>query len=361
MKQALTALVLAATTTTAMAQANGDIIFSDNLTDSIYRLDGFNSSTQLMSFAPGTDFRLGGLINVGGTFYVANGPSIDSTTPPAEIRRLNDLFGGAATSTVIGSGSPLYNPIGLAWDKTNRQILSINNPNVDPITPGYVDGVAGLNIDTLNNAIVYQQPTTRPGGGAPGFAQFEDGVRIIKDPLSDSFYVVDSAGGAFGGGTLGDGGPRGSALWRLTISAGNVGNMELIVDGTDTATTGLADKIGAMRGVTAVGSSVFVTDSETDSIYRFDVDAFGDFSAATLVLADPGFTAPQEMVYNRYTDKLVFSDATAQRIYQMDLDGSNLELLMEGVNARGIAIVPTPATAALLGLGGLVATRRRRG
>jgi len=353
------AIVLACSVGAALGQTDGDIVFTDEVTDAIYRLDGFNTSTQLISFAPDNEFRLGGLINIGGTFYVANGPSVSSTTPPAELRRLNDLF-GASSSTVLASGNPLYNPIGLAWDKANGQILSVNNPTDASPPVGFVEGIVGLSLDTLATSAVYSQLPIRPGGGAPGFAQYEDGIRIVADPFSDDFFVVDGSGGAFGGGTLGDGGPRGSAIWRLSIDGANAGSLELVMDGTDTAFTGLAEKIGFMRGVAAVGDRLFITDAETDAIYRVDLDGSGDFLAATEILSDPAFTAPQEIVFNRYTDKLVFSDATAQRIYQMNLDGSGLELLMEGVNARGIAIVPTPASAALLGLGGLVATRRRR-
>ena len=73
-----------------------------------------------------------------------------------------------------------------------------------------------------------------------------------------------------------------------------------------------------------------------------------------------GFDGAQDIVYNQYTGKLVFSDFVQQRIYQMNLDGSGLEVLAEGVNARGLTVVPAPGS--LLALGGcmLASYRRRR-
>lgn len=348
MKMSIFAIALCGLAGGAVAQVDGTIVYTDEVTDAVYQLDGVNTSTQLISFAPDNEFRLGGLLNVGGTFYVSNGPSVTSTTPSAEIRRLDNLFGGGATSTVLSSGAPLFNPIGLAWDATNGQILAANNPTAMPIPTGYVRGITGLNLTTLASDVIAEAVNPIQNG------EFSRPIRLAKEANRDSFVIADGEGSLFNGPNT-----QGSVLWRMSDVTSNSANIDVLVDLGDTSVTGLGVVLEEIRGVTSVGNSLFITEAvSTDAIYRVDLDVNGDFQSITQIAS--GFQAAQEIVHNRYTDKLVFSDALAQRVYQMDLDGSNLEVLMEGVNARGIAIVPTPASAALLGLGGLVATRRRR-
>lgn len=350
MKKAMTCLAAIGIAGTAMAQVDGDIVFTDNLTDSIRWIDGANSSAGLVTYAPDSDFRLGGLIRVGGSYFVANGPSSNDVVPPSQILRVDDLFGSPVTTT-LASGQPLANPIGLAYDAANNQILAANNIS-GGAPAGYIRGIAGLDLGTN----VVSEIAAATGPGAVGTNEFSLPIRITKEQTRDSFVVSDASGSAFSGSeTL-----RGSALWRLSDVTSNSSNLDLIVDLGDTSVTGLSTGLDEIRGVVSVGNSLFITEARSaDAIFRVDLDGNGDFVSITEIAS--GFDAAQEIVYNQYTNKLVFSDSIAQTIYQMDLNGDNLEALLTGVNARGIAIVPTPGGVALLGLGGLLAARRRRG
>lgn len=349
----LCAMIAAAglVSTGAAAQQNGDIIFTDELTDTVRIIDGANSSSALISFAPDNEFRLGGLINANGQWYVANGPSVQQTTPDAQILRLNNLF-GASSSTLLYGGDPLFNPIGLAFDSSKNQILAVNNPGVSQTPPGFIQGVTGLNLTNNNLTTLVSSP------GAPGSLgvnTLTSPSRIVADPFSNDFFIIDSNGGAFQGTST----VRSAAIWRLSIDANNVGSLSVVVDFGDTATTGIA-AIDNTRGILAIGSDLFITEVGTDAIYKISLDGSGNFSSASTFLSGVGLDGPQEIVYNQFTDKIVFSDAGTQSIYQVNTDGTGFETLLTGVNARGIGIVPAPAGAAVLAMGAFAGTRRRR-
>lgn len=340
--------VVAACGGVASAQAAGDIVFTDEYTDTVYLLDAPNSATGLISFAPDADFRLGGIINIGGTFYLANGPSVGTNTPAAQLLRLNNLFGGAATSTVLYSGDPLWNPTGLAYDASTNSLLAANDPGAINVPPTSTNGITALNLGTN---VLTTLVTSDGNIGGPGATALTNPIRVTADANSGDFFVVDRNGGAYPGSST----IRSSVIYRMDSG----GSLSVVVDLGDTGLTGLGLIEGA-RGAVSVGNSLFVTDDSTDAVYKITLDGFGNYAGISTLISGMGLLTPQEIVYNQYTDKLVFGDSGTNEIYQINLDGTGFETIMTGVNARGIAIVPTPAGVAMLGLGALAATRRRR-
>jgi hypothetical protein len=130
---------------------------------------------------------------------------------------------------------------------------------------------------------------------------------------------------------------------------------------------GTATSFGPLTFVAGITSTtggdgltdLFVTDTFTDSIYRVDLDANGDFVSADLIL--DGLDDPQTIEFNPFRNSLIFHELGAMTISEVGLDGSGLTVLETGVvSARGIYIIPAPGAVALFGLGGLAAMRRRR-
>ena len=143
---------------------------------------------------------------------------------------------------------------------------------------------------------------------------------------------------------------------------------ELIVDLGNTAVTGLSEALGQPNSVETVPglNAVFVTANDFVNdigfIYRVDLDNQGDFAGITEVLSGQFF--PGDLTYNKFTGKFLFGDrrvSTGGNIYEVNIDGTGLNSILNGFIPGGIdVVVPAPGSLALLGLGGLVAARRRR-
>lgn len=333
----------------AMAQAPGDILFTDEQARSIRLIPTVGVPSTLHTFADPTT-RLAGITQGGdGEWYVANGPFPVGNPSASSIIRVANLF-TAPSPSIYNSGDPLQNPHGLVYDAPRNRFLAVNNP-IQPMTQPELPGILAVTNSSMN--FVFSGP---PFGAPP--PAFRNGTYMVADPNSPNDYIVMAEnGGMFNPGTP-DG--EASTMWRLSINPGTGnGTMTLIKDFSTTPYGVLANS----RGITAIPGTrdFFITDVIKDAVYKVTLDNAGLFSSITEV--QTGLNGVESIIFNPYTNKLVLDvsdDLVNPTIRQMNLDGSGLVTLTTG-HARGFAIVPTPASAAtLLGAIGLLAARRRR-
>ncbi len=389
---------LLASASSAFAQANGDLVFTDisvpnpgnPLSTQFVKWwqSGPNSVANIFSYANAVDpngsparptVRLSDLtFGPNGSIFVGNGPNQSpGAATIGEIYRVDNPFGGAASSTTVASGGGVVqNPIGLQYDTASQRLLYINNPTVGVgQNPGTYAVDAG---GTVTRLIGYSNdPQPRPGVAEPAY--------ITPSPSGDgSYYIVSSNGGKYQ--VQQSGGPFGnlpanqnisSTVSRLTFpvaATANSGTSVITLDFADvgpviplaplygTNPTGngtLAQVLTDVRGITsAPGNNLFVTDNLTGGIYRITLDNVGNYSAIAPIIT--GLQSPEAITYDAYSNTLVFSQIGTRTINRINLDGTGLSTVVTDVHVRGIRVVPTPAGAAVIGLGGLVALRRRR-
>lgn len=347
-KHATTIVAIAGLATSALG-ADGDIVFTNQTDDTIKFLSGGSIST-LVSFADPTT-RLAGITRASnGRWYVANGP-IPPTESSASIYEIDDIFSAAPNVSVLASGNPSQNPIALRWDKNRNVLLSINNPGFHPPL-GYLDGVLAYGLDgTTTNVWTEPDPASRP--------HYYDGVWMTKiADGSDDYLVVAQNGGAFGG----PGNAWSATMWRLSIDGALNGSMSLLADLGDAAALGISEGIFDSRGLTTTNTGrMFMTSKDNGKVYEIDLS--GGFAITEVA---SGIDYVTRVEFNRYTNALVLVQqhvpAGVGIISQINLDGSGYTVLTAdaGVSPRDVYIIPSPSALALMGIGGLVASRRRR-
>ncbi len=294
---------------------------------------------------------LAGIVQVGGSFYFNDGAANFDPALTSGLFRLDGAFGTPSISPVA-TGMPIENPIGLQWDAGRGNFITVNNP-FSPIG-GSVDGILGI---TPGGTVttVFEQDLSIPR------PRYQGASRLAADPTSSSYLVTspNGSGAVVGSGELGNG----SALFRMNIDGSLSGTQELVVDLADTAVTGLAEPLLDTAGITVNPTSglVYLTDRNQGAIYEMALDGSGAFDSIRMII--DGLNGPEEIQYDPFNDRLVFDENFGSglgRISQVELDGSGLEMLVDGVDTRGIVVVPAPASLSLLALGGLAAVRRRR-
>ncbi|MEQ8318419.1 MAG: PEP-CTERM sorting domain-containing protein [Phycisphaerales bacterium] len=293
---------------------------------------------------------LAGIVQVGSSFYFNDGAANFDPTLTSGLFRLDDAF-GTPSITPIATGLPIENPIGLQWDAGLNNFITVNNP----FSPGSgsVDGVLGITPGgTVSTVFTEDLSLPRP--------RYQAGARLAQE--SSGSYLIPSLNGSaavVGTGELGNG----SALFRLDVDGSLSGTANLVVDLADTSVTGLADPLLDTAGIAINPNTglVYLTDRNAGAIYEMTLDGTGAFDSIRVLI--DGLTEPEEIQYDPFNDRLVFDENFAGdlgRISQVELDGSGVTVLIDDVDTRGIVIIPAPASLALLGLGGLAATRRRR-
>ncbi len=345
---------------TAAARPNGDIIYTDQFTDEVKLFSGGSSST-LWSFGPSNDVRLADVKwGPNGNLYVADGPNPPIPNPShARVYVISNPLGGASASTLT-SADPLQNPIGMAYHPNSGNFITINNPGAPSgLSQPRADGIVAVNAFTGVQTQSYLQSSTLGTG-------FRAGCYVVRESLSVSgndFLVACDNGGSFQSATPD---ASGSTLWRATIDPGTLQATLTQVYDFSNAPGGTLARI---NGITHVPGTrdYYVTDRQADGVFKVTLDALGNFQSITQLAIAGLVNEPETIAYNPYTNKLVLdvrneydNGGGAPQLVQFELDGSNYQVLEVGVHARGIEFVPAPGAAALLGLGGLVAMRRRR-
>lgn len=368
--------------TTAMAQSPGDIVYTDvgptGAGAYVPRIRawfaGSATTGTLLTFPSDngnpnqavtrlSDIRM----DPQGNFYVGNGP-VQQPVTVANIQKIQNLFTAPAVS-VFTSSNPTINPLGMAWDTRTNSLLYANNTNmvgtVYQATDGGINAVgAGGGAPTR----IWNQGITSGGGltlPTPVHAQF-----LERSPFAgnDDYYVVFSSGGEslISQGTLPPNQNWSSQIYRMSFNNISPGSATLtqIVDfhGPGFNTFPGVPLLTDVRGIAVKPGtqSLFVTDNFTKAIYEVLLDGAGDYAGLNLIYQMGANSAPEVIRYDPFTDTLVYSDLGLGTINRVSLNGLSHTVLDTDVYVRGIEIVPTPAALALLGLGGLVAARRRR-
>jgi hypothetical protein len=338
------------------------VVYTDQISDTIgavthtgatstlvdFRSFQSDAATRLAWLTPGPD----------GALYVANAPFPVSNPSSAAIYRVGNIWGTPSVS-VFASSDPIQNPVGITYDAARSQFLTLNNA-AGPIAQGGFDGVLGLaNPSGAKNVLFTEGPNTGPR------PRYEAGHHVIPDTTTGNFIISCVNGGSF---APVNSDPDGSTLWYFNAASNTVSllaDLSFSLPGGESITfaTGMAMANG--------DNDLFVSNSRPNAgegaIYRvIRDDVSGAVTGVNLVLG--GLTQPEQLLYNPYNGKLIVNErgnydgATpgVARIFEMNLDGTNVTTLATGMHARGLYVVPAPGSLALLGLGTLIATRRRR-
>ena len=366
MKKALVLAIVAGAASVAAAQQLGyTVVYTDQISDSIGKIESVGVTNTLVNF--GASDRLAWLFQgPNSDWYVANGPSPVGNPSDSKIQRVTGLFSGAATVTTLASNDPLQNPVGIIYDSASNDIITLQNP-AGPVAQGKRDGISRVNFNTGAVTMVYDEPsiftTPRP--------RYEAGHHIVRDNTAGSSnYIISCVnGGVFTAGTNTD--PDASTLWYFDASTNTP---TLLADLSGSLAGG--GSITRLTGITAIAgdNDLFAADTllpnGAGAIYRIvRDDVTGAVTAVNLVLG--GLTQPEQLLYNPYNNTILVGErgnydgisgdpAQTARIFEMNLDGSNVRTLATGVFARGLAVIPAPGTLAMVGLAGLAAARRRR-
>jgi hypothetical protein len=345
-------LAILAGAAAASAASAQKILMTEFGTDSIYRLNLDGSIDNLYTFSDPDNTRLACITRgPDGAFYVANGPTPINDPSQSNIFRLTGLLGGVPNATVFAQSDPLQNPVGLVYDAPTNNFLAANNP-VGAMSQQPFAGIVGIDATTGALTEVYQQPADNDP--APAYRR---GIRLVGDQTTPGTYLVTSVnGGTYDTGDPGDEN-HGSTLWRLTVDNTLNGTVDLVAD-MSTFNTG--SPITRMRGLTfGPEGELYVTDAGTDAIYRIDFSGSA-VDTITQIFALPAGSGALDIIYQPSSDSLVFSAEDAAELWRVGRDGSGATLLASNFEARGFYLIPAPGAAALLGLAGLAAARRRR-
>jgi len=350
--------LLVVTTLAGSAYAGlGDIVFTDEFTDSVMLLadpGGANTVSNLYTFTGvGADFRPGDIIALpGGDYIVANNPLPVLDPSTASIERVTDLFGSPSHWTVTSS-DPVQYPLRMQYDSGIGQVIAVNNPGSDFNLPNRFEGILGVDPDTGTVSELYSNPIP-PQDPRP---RYQAGSGMWPDPFSGLYFHMSNNGGEYFTGDPGDEN-QGSQIYMFDPVAGTVDlaiDLSFVIPGTPITRPG---GIVALPGDTPGWRDVYLADLETDSIYKIRFDDNLDYVDISVVL--DGLENPSSLDFNPFTNKLVWASPLEDRIEQANLDGTGWEILATGIKARGFEFIPAPSTIALLGLGGLISSRRRR-
>jgi len=252
--------------------------------------------------------------------------------------------------------------VGIIYDAPRSQFIAVSNPQGN-IAQGPRDGVFGVSYPSGSVTELYSEPTIF---GTPR-PRYEAGHHIVQDSLSGR-YIISCVNGGSSAPVNSD--PDASTLWYFDAATNNV---SLLADLSGVLPGGMS--ITRLTGMATIpgDNDLFVADTQLGigqgGIYRINRDdVSGMVTSVALVLG--GLTQPEQLLYNPYSGKLIvneranfsgeFGPAGTPRIFECDLNGSNVVTLATGMHARGLYVVPAPGSLALLGLGGLLAGRRRR-
>lgn len=298
------------------------------------------------------------IFEVNGRWYLSDGPFPPENPLTGRIWQIDDLFGAPVMTELSGpstAGNVLSRPLGITWDTARNQLLVINNPGSDAFPPmPRVEGIIGIDPNTGAQSLLFDETAaiandpTRPRYQSPG--------RIVADPQGnlDRFFVASTNGGTLNGNL------ETSTIQRMDYDAINGEFIATtVLDFGDTSQTGLAMPIQGVATITAApgGNRLWLGSAADQAIFEVLLDGAGNVASVTTLIS--GISPNSDIEYDIFNDALVFGEG-GNRLVRYNLASGTLDTLATDVFVRGVWIIPAPSTLALLGLGGLVATRRRR-
>jgi len=298
------------------------------------------------------------IFEVNGRWYLSDGPFPPESPLTGRIWQIDDLFGAPVISELSGpgtAGNVLSRPLGITWDQARNQLLVVNNPGSDAFPPmPRVEGLIGINPNTGAQTLLFDETAaiandpTRPRYQSPG--------RIVADPQGDldRFYVASTNGGTLNGNL------ETSTIQRMDFDAGaGEFTATTVLDFGDTGQTGLAGPIAGVATITAApgGDRLWLGSAAAQAIFEVVLDGAGNVASVSTLIS--GISPNSDIEYDIFNDALVFGEG-GNRLVRYNLGSGTLDTLAENVFVRGVWVIPAPSALALLGLGGLVASRRRR-
>ncbi len=368
--------------TSAIAQNAGDILFTSHgfqrsggtLPDFIGLIDIGSLTSSNLYQVPNSvsDSRLSGIGRTGSGDFVFGNQPFPGLPGAGSTFRVNNLFSGTGTLNPLSSGGAADSPQEFAYHGPSNSMIVVNNPagNAPPTNP--TDGISAVNLATGVTTQLFAEPLSGPE------PRYNAGVDIVADPSrAGSYYVLTFNRGVDGG--FSDEAP--STLHRLTV------NNDLTSVSVDLIQDFSASVVGAANAITRATSIAIdpttgdVLVSANDGlaerkIVKVDIDGAGN-SAGVSLFADIGAYQStlsiggggvEEIEWDPFNNRwLLVEDIVApnspSRITTLGADGSiaGYGVLFDGGFAiRDIEVVPTPGAVGVLGLAGLMASRRRR-
>lgn len=361
MKIGMAILALVGAVGTASAANIGDIIYTDLTHNDVALVPGLGGSVStLIDFAGSlgsNGTRMGGIVQVGNNFYVANGPVGIPNPSDSAIWEISGLLSGTPTVANFAFGDPVQNPTDIEYDAQADALVWIQNP-FGPVAQGAQDGIYGQKFSGGGVVQGFAEPAVT--GATP---RYEAGTYMTRNPIGSGYYNVALNGGFLPSGpNPASDNVSPSTLWKTTIDPNTLtASLTLAFDFGS-----LATDLTQVRGITAIPGqqALYVTEWLEGKVYRVDLNANGDVLGLAEIAS--GFDHPEAIEWNPITNKLVISEEANknvpnQKISQINVDGSGYQVLVAQTHARGFAfVVPTPGAASLAGLAGLVVLRRRR-
>lgn len=363
-KSMIAVLAVAGLAVSAQAAAVGNIVFTSKTNDAVMYYNNGTVST-LVSFAD-PDVRLAEIMRAPtGDYYVGSGPfPVDINNNKSAIYKIDNVFAALPTVSTVKQGFDMANPNGMVWYNGQSTVLYANNAQSEYGNDTQVyRGIRALNVNTSADTGSYQQSGT-------SFPTVRTANDILQNPYAtaNDFYVVAINGG---NNDFSSADAAYSTIWNYNVDpTTKVGTPSLMVNLGDTGVTGLNGPLTFVRHATVKASSneMFVVnaalniqDQTRNGIFKITLNNDGSFGGIQMIFQDlVNALRPDNIEYNPYTDKVVFSDEPSGNIYQINPDGTGFELVASNVGARGFYFVPAPGSLALVGLAGLAAARRRR-
>lgn len=343
----------------AVAQPNGSYVFTSD-DDNIYYLpSGGGTPTSVATFSPAHRL-LGIAVGPNNRLFVGNGPipvmqPVNTTTM---VYTVDNWFAGPAVIAPLQNGDPLQNPNHHIYHAPYNGLVVVNNPGTQEPMPNRSEGIFHVNAGTGATTLMYaEQPF-----GTPYPYYNAGGVISTWQGNPDRFFVT----AVEGSGTISPGHTsRTSSIHRLDVNPGTLAATEsLVIDLGDTNATGLSFPVSRANGMANIGDSLFISSwdwqAQVGRVIQIDLTPAGAVSNVSVLLDNLPFI--NDLIYNPYNGKLVIADRSpTPGIWEVNPDGTGLvKILNDGTLPERIAVIPSPSALALLGIGTLVASRRRR-